>query len=401
MNKKISLGLALSCIFLAVALAVTVTMLVAMGIYNDIIKDVAERSDVHSTVSDIDDIVRKNYFGEINESLLKTMLSDGYVEGIGDRYSYYMTSSEYVEYKEEEKGNKRGIGIIAVYDSKNNGIYVSEVSEGSPAQLQGIQKGDLITEVDSVKVSSSNYKELMQSLEGERLTNVQVTYKHEGTSNTVSIAKGYSAQTVYYSIYNDVGYIKITAFYSTTVEQLKEALEYMSKKDVKSVIFDVRNNDTGLISDVVKCIDILVPVATEGTNAIATAVDKNEKVIETFTSDSSSSGFAMVVLVNSNTSGAAELFACDLRDFGIAQLVGDKTAGNGTMQKIFELDDGSAIALTVAKILPYKSGDFNGVGIEPDYKVELTVEQFSRLEMLTEKEDAQLQKALSLLSSGK
>lgn len=401
MNKKISLGLALSCIFLAVALAVTVTMLVAMGIYNDIIKDVAERSDVHSTVSDIDDIVRKNYFGEINESLLKTMLSDGYVEGIGDRYSYYMTSSEYVEYKEEEKGNKRGIGIIAVYDSKNNGIYVSEVSEGSPAQLQGIQKGDLITEVDSVKVSSSNYKELMQSLEGERLTNVQVTYKHEGTSNTVSIAKGYSAQTVYYSIYNDVGYIKITAFYSTTVEQLKEALEYMSKKDVKSVIFDVRNNDTGLISDVVKCIDILVPVATEGTNAIATAVDKNEKAIETFTSDSSSSGFAMVVLVNSNTSGAAELFACDLRDFGIAQLVGDKTAGNGTMQKIFELDDGSAIALTVAKILPYKSGDFNGVGIEPDYKVELTVEQFSRLEMLTEKEDAQLQKALSLLSSGK
>ena len=109
----------------------------------------------------------------------------------------------------------------------------------------------------------------------------------------------------------------------------------------------------------------------------------------------------MVVLVNSNTSGAAELFACDLRDFGMAQLVGDKTSGNGTMQKIFELDDGSAIALTVAKILPYKSGDFNGIGIEPDHKVELTVEQFSRLEMLTEQEDAQLQKALSLLSNGK
>ena len=401
MNKKISLGLALSCIFLAVALAVTVTMLVAMGIYNDIIKDVAERSDVHSTVSDIDDIVRKNYFGEINESLLKTMLSDGYVEGIGDGHSYYMTSSEYVEYKEEEKGNKRGIGIIAVYDSKNNGIYVSEVSEGSPAQLQGIQKGDLITAVDSVNVTSSNYKELLQNLEGEKLTNVQVTFTHEGTSNTVSVAKGYSAQTVYYSIYNDVGYIKITAFYSTTVEQLKEALEYMNKKGVASVVFDVRNNGTGLISDVVKCIDILVPVATEGTNAIATAVDKDEKVIETFTSDSSSSGFAMVVLVNSNTSGAAELFACDLRDFGMAQLVGDKTSGNGTMQKIFELDDGSAIALTVAKILPYKSGDFNGIGIEPDHKVELTVEQFSRLEMLTEQEDAQLQKALSLLSNGK
>ena len=241
----------------------------------------------------------------------------------------------------------------------------------------------------------------MKNLEGEKLTNVQVTYTHDGESKTVSVARGYSAQTVYYTTYGDVGYIKITAFYNTTAEQLKDALDYMSKNKVASVIFDVRNNDIGLIPDVVKCIDILVPVATEGNKAIATAVDKDEKVIETFTSDSTSSGFAMVVLVNSKTSGAAELFACDLRDFGMAQLVGDKTAGNGTMQKIFELDDGSAIALTVAKILPYKSESFNGIGIEPDHKVDLTAEQFSRLEMLTPQEDAQLQKALTLLNNGK
>lgn len=389
----------MSCIFLAVALTVTITMMVAMGIYNGIIKDAAERSGIHSTVSDIDDIVRKNYFGEMNENLLKTMISNGYIEGIGDRYSYYMTADEYVEYQEEEKGNKGGIGVIAVYDSKNNNIYVSEVSEGSPAQLQGIRKGDVITAVDSVKVSPSNYTELLQSLEGEKLTNVQVTFMHEGTSTTVSVARGYSAQTVYYSINNNIGYIKITAFYSTTAEQLGEALKYMSEKGVASVIFDVRNNGTGLIPDAVECIDMLVPVATEGTTAIATAVDKDGNSIETFTSDSDSSSFAMVVLVNSNTSGAAELFACDLRDFGLAQLVGDKTAGNGTMQKIFELDDGSAVALTVAKILPYKSESYNGVGIEPDHKVELTGEQFSRLEMLTLSEDAQFQKAMSLLGN--
>lgn len=399
MNKKISLGLAISCIFLAVALAVSITMMVAMKIYNSMIKDVAQRSGVHSTVSDIDEIVRKNYFGEINENLLKTMISDGYVEGIGDRYSYYMTANEYVDYQEEEKGNKGGIGVIAVYDSKNNNIYVSEVSENSPAQLQGIQKGDVITAVDSVKVSSSNYEELLQSLNGEKLTNVQVTFTHDGKSNTVSVARGYSAQTVYYSINNNIGYIKITAFYSTTAEQLQEALKYMNDKDVSSVIFDVRNNSTGLIPDAVECIDMLVPVATEGTTAIATAIDKDGKSIETFTSDSTSSSLGMVVLVNSNTSGAAELFACDLRDFGMAQLVGDKTAGNGTMQKIFELNDGSAISLTVAKIIPYKSESYNGVGIEPDHKVELTVEQFSRLEMLSLDEDPQYKKAMSLLGN--
>ena len=399
MSKKISLGLAISLIFLAIALTITVTMMVAMGIYNDIIKDVSARSGVYSNISEIDDLIRKNYYGEINENLLNTMMSDGYVAGIGDRYSYYMTPDEYARHKEEEKGNKVGIGVIAVYDSKNNNIYVSEVSVGSPAHIQGIEKGDVITAVDGVKVTSSNYSELLQSLEGAKLTNVQVTFTHNGTEKTVSVARGYSAQTVYYSIMNEVGYIKIIAFYSTTAKELEDALDYMKKSDVVSVIFDVRNNNTGLISNVVKCIDLIVPVATDGTNAVATAVDKNGNIIETFASDSDSVNFTMIVLVNSNTSGAAELFACDLRDFGLARLVGAKTAGNGTMQKIFELNDGSAVALTVAKILPYKSDSYNDIGIQPDYVVELSAEQNSRLEMLSFEEDLQYQKAMDIITN--
>lgn len=399
MNKKISLGLAISLIFLAIALTITATMMVAMGIYNNIIKDVSARSGVYSNISEIDDLIRKNYYGEINENLLNTMMSEGYVEGIGDRYSYYMTPDEYARFKEEEKGNKVGIGVIAVYDSKNNNIYVSEVSEGSPAQIQGLQKGDVITTVDGVKVSSTNYNELLQSLEGAKLTNVQVTYARDGAEKTVSVARGYSAQTVYYSIMNEVGYIKINAFYSTTAKELKDALSYMKSNNAASVIFDVRNNSTGLIPNAVKCIDLIVPVATDGTNAVATAVDKNGNIIESFASDSDSVNFTMIVLVNSNTSGAAELFACDLRDFGLARLVGVKTAGNGTMQRVFELNDGSAVALTVAKILPYKSDSYNGVGVEPDYVVELSAEQNSRLEMLSYEEDMQYRKAMDILTN--
>lgn len=374
-------------------------MTFSLNIYNGIIKDVADRSNLYSTVSEIDDLVRENYFGELNENFLNTMMSDGFVEGIGDRYSYYMTATEYADYLDEDKGNKGGIGIIAVYDSENNNIYVSEVSEDSPAQLQGIKKGDVITAVDSVKVTASNNEELIKKLSGEKLTNVQVTFKSGKTEKTVSVARGYSAQSVYYSVANKVGYIKITAFYSTTPKQLEDALDYMSENSVSAVIFDVRNTSTGLVRNAIDCIDIIAPVATEGTGALATAVDKDGNTIETFTSDSDSRSFAMSVLVNGNTSGAAELFACDLRDFGIAQLVGTKTAGNGTMQKVFELSDGSAVALTVAKIIPYKSESFNGVGLEPDHIVELTAEQNARLAMLQLGEDPQYQKAVDLLSN--
>lgn len=399
MNKKISLGLALALVFLSVALAVTLTMTFSLQIYNGIIRDVADRSNLYSTVSEIDDLVRENYFGELNENFLNTMMSDGFVEGVGDRYSYYMTATKYADYLDEEKGNKGGIGIIAVYDSQNNNIYVSEVSAKSPAQVQGIQKGDVITAVDSVKVTSSNYEELIKKLDGEKLTNVQVTFKRGETEKTVSVARGYSAQSVYYSVTDKMGYIKITAFYSTTADQLEDALDYMSKNSVTGIVFDVRNTNTGLIRNAVKCIDIITPVATEGTGALATAVDKDGKTIETFTSDSDSRSFAMSILVNSNTSGAAELFACDLRDFGIATLVGTKTAGNGTMQKVFELSDGSAVALTVAKVVPYKSESFNGTGVEPDYKVELTAEQNLRLPMLSLANDPQYQKALTLVNN--
>ena len=399
MNKKISLGLTLSLIFLSVAMAVTITMLVAMGLYNNIITDVSDRSNLYSSVSEIDDLVRKNYFGELNENLLNTMMSNGYVEGVGDRYSYFMNADEYADYKEEVKGNKGGIGVIAVYDSKNDNIYVAEVSKDSPAQLQGIQKGDVITAVDGVTVTAANSQSLIEKLSGEKLTNVQVIFVHGGEAKTVSVARGYSAQSVYYSVNDKIGYIKITSFYSTTEEQLKDAIKYMNSNSVASIVFDLRNTDTGLIEYATDCIDMLVPVGTEGTGSIATAIDKNGNTIETFTSDSDSVSFRMAILVNSGTAGAAELFACDLRDFGMAQLIGSKTAGNGTMQEIFELSDGSAIALTTAKVNPYKSESFNGVGLTPDYEVVLTPEQNARLYMLTLEEDSQYQKALEIVSN--
>lgn len=399
MNKKISLGLALSLIFISIALAVTVTMTVSMHTYNNLIKDVSGRAGMYSGLSEIDDIIRENYYGEINENLLGSMLSKGYTNGLGDRYSTYMNAKEYVEYKALLNGEKGGIGIVAVFDKVSGGIYVSEVSNGSPAALQGISKGDIITEVDGTKVTALNADTLISQLEGDKLTEVKVTYTHGKDSKTVSVAKGFTIQTVYYSIQGNVGYIKITAFYSDTAAELKKAIKYMNEQSASAIIFDVRNNSDGLVSYATACLDILLPVATEGTQALATAVNKNGETVETFTSDSDSFSIAMCVLVNGGTSGAAEIFACDLRDFGVANLVGMTTAGNGSMQKIFELSDGGAVKLTVAKILPYKSESYDGVGLKCDYEVALTAEQNERLQMLSLEDDKQYQKALDLMTN--
>lgn len=400
MNKKVSLGLTLSLIFISVALAVTITMSVSMLTYNNLIKDVSDRAGMYSGLSEIDDAIRENYYGEINENLLNSMISKGYAEGLGDRYSTYMNADEYAQYKQLEKGTKGGIGIIPVYDEVSGGIYISEISDSSPAKLQGMSKGDIITEIDGTKITPFNAQSLMQNLEGGKLTEVTVTFLHNKEAKTVKVAKGYTVQTVYYSVTDDkVGYIKIIAFYKNTAEELKDALKFMSDKSISSVIFDVRGNEDGFVPYATSCIDLIVPVASEGTGALATAVDKNGNTIETFTSDSDSISMSMCVIVNSGTSGAAELFACDLRDFGKASLVGITTAGNGTMQKIIELSDGGAVKLTVAKILPYKSESYDGKGLVCDYEVSLPIEKNDRLPMLSLEEDEQYQKAFSLMAN--
>ena len=106
----------------------------------------------------------------------------------------------------------------------------------------------------------------------------------------------------------------------------------------------------------------------------------------------------MAVLVNAETAGAAELFACDLRDYGKAQLIGEKTAGNGTMQEAFSLQDGGAILLTTAVIQPYVSDVYNTVGLTPDVTVALPAEKQIILPILSQSDDAQYQKAYTLLT---
>lgn len=398
MNKKISLGLALALLFVSVAATIAITMSLTMRTYNSIIKDLPSRSKLYSSVSELDDIVRNNYYGEINDSLLNAEISGGYAEGLGDKYSRYLSASEYSVYKDEMNGNKIGIGVIAFYDSADMAIYVAEVSENSPAAISGLQKGDKITHIDDEAVTVYNYSELLKNLTGDRLSTVTVTFTRGEESKTVSIVKGYSAQTVYYSLNGGVGYIKITDFYVTTASQLKTAIDALVKQGATSLIFDLRGTSNGLITHAASALDVLVPVASEGTGALATALSKDGSVRQTFTAEAESVSMPMMVLVNADTAGPAELFACDLRDYGKAQLVGEKTAGNGTMQEAFALSDGGAILLTTAVIQPYISESYNKVGLTPDVEVALSNEKRVKLPLLQLADDDQYQKAYALLT---
>lgn len=398
MNKKISLGKSLAIVLIAITVTVAITMSISMKVYNNLIKELPNRVSMYSSISEMDELVRKEFYGDFDTSKLNSSIAHGYIKGLGDESSFYMTADEYIEYYNRESGRISGIGVSHTLNKDTGYIHITGVAPNSPAEAAGLKVGDEIRMIGEDKVTAENYETISQNLIGDKMSTINITYKRDGEdSKKISVVKGYSIATVSHRMIGSTAIVTINAFYGNTPAQFKEIMGEVKKSGAKGVIFDVRNCSQGSIKNAVSVLDILVPLATDGTKAIATAVNQNGKVIKTFPSDAEDIIIPSVVLINDKTAGAAELFACDLRDFGKAELVGTTTKGIGTMQQVFQLSDGSAIVLTVAQILPYKSDSYNKVGVKPDYEIKLTPKQETAIGVMEDSDDPQIQKAFSLL----
>ncbi len=401
MNKKISLGLCISLVIMSIAATFSVTMVISKNIYNKIIGNISQRSQMYASVDEINQIISNNFYGTVEDSnLLSASLSEGYINGLGDSASRYMTSEEYTEYTTRLEGGVTGIGVETAFDYQGNRFVVTHVYEGSPAETAGLKAGDVITAIANTTVSRRNYATLSRSLYGDMLSSVTVEYERDGETKTVEPLLGFSMPSVIGRLEGNVGYIRITGFYKNTAKEFKDEIDKLADGGAESYVFDVRSTAEGSIEYAAKTIDVIVPAISGN---IAVAKDKNGEVYrdKIFTAESNSVNKPMAVLINGGTSGAAELFACDLRDISQAIVIGTKTAGVGTMQEIFTLETGGAILLTVALIEP-KNGAaavYDGKGIEPSVEVTLVSGEDTNIALLTAEQDNQLTTALNMLAS--
>lgn len=398
MSKKISLGIAIALILLTAAASVAISMSVSTNIYNKLIADLPGRAQMYSDLQELDELVRKEFYGKIDDTVLNSNIAGGYINGLNDENSRYMTAEQYIEYKNLVNGDTSSIGVRTAKDAETGCIRIVYVYADSPAKSSGLQSGDIITAVDGAAVTAENYGNMVAKLYGTALSSVNVTYTRSGQSNAVNVVKTKICQTVFYQAYGTVGYLRITDFYKDTPAEITKAVTALSAEGVKNLVFDVRDTQNGVMQYAAEALDKLVPIASEGIGAVAKVENTAGEIIETFTSDANDVTMPMAVIVNSKTSGSAELFACVLRDFGKAQLVGEKTAGNGTMSKTFELGDGSAVLLTVGKVVPYKSDCYDETGLTPDYEVLSDKRSSEEFEVLAASDDAQLQYAINLFT---
>ncbi len=391
MNKKISLGVAVAIVIAFVTATFAITMSVSQRIYNKLIVNLQDRVASYALIDELDAVVRENYFGTIIESDRNGGMLDGYIDSLDDSSSYYLSPNEYASYKAAMNGEINGIGIDAGFDSASGYIKVNSVLEGSTAYSAGIRVNDLISVIDGEAVTHKNHLELLKKLNGNKLTSVKLTYVRNNTAKNVSIMMGYSSKSVYAKkVGSNSMYIRIDGFFANTAQQLNAVIGTLPD-DVTSLIFDLRGTKEGSIQYTTDVLKLLVPIATDGSGALATETDKNGKKTYYASNADCINGYAMAILVDDKTECCGELFACDLRDFGLAILIGTKTAGNANVQKAFSLSDGSGVILTVAKVQPYITESFDVVGLEPDIPVEA--------DSTSADNDIQLEKAINYFSA--
>lgn len=388
MNKKISLGVAVAIVIAFVTATFAITMSVSQRIYNRLISNLQERQSSYALIDELDSVVRENYYGSVAEASRNTGLLSGYVESLGDSSCHYLSPNAYSAYISSIKGEINGIGINATFDTASGYIMVTSVFESSPAASAGIKEGDLLSVIDGEAVTAENYTDLLNRLGGNKLTSIKITYIRDNNQKTTSVMMGYSSRSVHSKqIGSDSVYIKIDGFYANTASQLQDVIDSFDK-DVSSIIFDVRGTKSGTIEYTADSLKLLVPIASEGSGALATEIDKNGNEVYYSSNASCISSVKMAVLINADTECCGELFACDLRDFGVASLIGEKTAGNANVQKSFALSDGGGVILTVAKVKPYITETFENIGLQPDLAVSES----------NDGNDAQLQAAIDFLS---
>ncbi|MEG1779101.1 MAG: S41 family peptidase, partial [Oscillospiraceae bacterium] len=339
---------------------------------------------------------RQEYYGDIDPNILMDKIAQGYISGIGDPYATYYTAEEYNNLMNQTGGKVAGIGISAEMEPSGY-MRVLDVYPDSPAESSGIAKNNLIVRVDDLEVNADTYAQALEAIKGKAGTKMTLVVRDEDNTEekTIDITRRVVVTpTVYTDVFDKTGYIRITGFNATTYDQFRKAVKKMTADGIGALVFDVRNNTGGTDEAIIKILDYLLP---EGDIMSATYKNGETKVLAV--SDADCVELPMAVIVNEKTASAAELFAQALKDYNKAKIVGTKTFGKGSMQKTFQLQDGAAITYTIAKYNPPKSGNFEGIGVKPDYEVNLTEEQKAMFNSLDETNDPQLQKALEYVNT--
>ena len=393
-------------IMLIVLVAFVTFMITSIGFYQYFVKGNSlnkylafmtsdESQDISQLLDTYRSVINKYYLGKVDEESLKEGAIQGYIEGLGDPYTEYISKEDMEDYLQDTMGNFVGIGIYMVQDTKTNQIMVLSPIKGSPAERAGIKPGDYIISVNGEECTASDMTVIATKIKGEEGSTVKLQIlRGEETLDFEITRENVIVNPVEGEVLeNNIGYIEFSSFDENTAEEFKTKFEELQAQGITSLIIDLRNNGGGIVDEALQ----IAGYIADKDSVLLYEVDKdNNETVEKNESDPFIN-MPVIILTNENTASSSEILAGALKDLGKAKIVGKTTYGKGVIQQILTLPDGSGLKITTEKYLTPNRTEINEVGIEPDETVELP-ESVENILNVERSQDTQLQKAIEMLT---
>lgn len=338
--------------------------------------------------------ILEDYYKNIDERDLVDAAVEGMLSSLDDPYSTYMDEENAATFNETVDGSYIGIGITIAMNADKK-FYVVSVVDDSPAEKANIQVGDYLLKIGDQLLEGLNLSDVTSIIKKDEKTTLELTLERDGKE----VVKDVKPATIdFISVTSDVyalnngnaGYISIGTFAANTFQQFKTELKKLEKKNINSLIIDVRSNPGGHLSQTKNILELFMKK-----NTILYQVQFKDDINKIKDNTKKSRSYPVVILINSSSASAAEILAASFRDsYSDATLIGETTYGKGTVQTAYTLSDGTSVKYTTEKWLTPKGKWIDGKGVSPNRVVQLTEEYLTNP---IPENDLQLQTALDFL----
>lgn len=309
-----------------------------------------------------------NYDGDLDVDKLSDGAARGMTKAVGDDYTSFMDKKEAAEFNKDLNGEISGIG--AEIGMRGLQPTVLRVIDDSPAKKAGLKAGDVFVAVNGMSVAGETAGDVADKVTGEAGTTVKLTVRRSGESLDFSITRAQiNDPSVRWSVSDNVGILTISRFDENTGSLARKAASEFTNKGVKGVIVDLRNNGGGYLTAAQEVASLWL----DDGKMVVTEKSRG-KVTDTIKASGSPTfkGKKTIVLVNGNSASASEIVAGALKDYQVATLVGEKTFGKGTVQKVINLSDGRILKVTVARWYTPHDRNITKEGIQPNQTVKMS-----------------------------
>ena len=322
--------------------------------------------------------IKSNYYKGIDDDALLEAAVKGMIDELDDDYSEFLDTEETEDLNTTLENQYIGIGCSII--EEDGKILIYEVYEDSPANGY-LKPNDQLIKIDDQNIEGKDLNTVSLLMSGKENTNVKITVKRDKEEKTYTFKRTkVENKTISSKIEKNIGIIRIDAFTENTTQQFKDELETLEKKNIKGLVLDLRDNIGGYISSAgdiasifLKKGQVLYQLEKKGLKSNVKDITSEHKDIK------------VVVLVNKNTASSAEVLTSALKEQYGAIVVGEKTYGKGSVQKVYTLSNGSSYKYTIEKWNTSKGKTVDKVGITPDIKINNDDKS---------KEDNQLQEAI-------